>query len=168
MLTQQAVLSRGDRALLRIWFFDKKISKFFSGQGQDQIQTQPGFQAQPCFQQVQDHVIHGYSLFGLKTTSQGKSDIKYEFLRSDFPCEVVFRPKNWITTDNMNLNLTLLKPNWAWKPCWTCYLALTLTRKNFKFFFFKNQIRYYARSPRERTACCVNICPKKEGCYFLH
>ena len=30
----------------------------------------------------------------------------------------------------------------------------------FKNFFSKNQIRHYARSPRERTACCVNICPR--------
>ena len=33
-------------------------------------------------------------LFGLKATSHGKSDIKYEFLRSDLPCEVVFRTKS--------------------------------------------------------------------------
>ena len=31
--------------------------------GQGQVEAQPGFQAQPCFQQVQVHVIHGYSIF---------------------------------------------------------------------------------------------------------
>ena len=67
---------------------------------EDGVNIMAGFQAQPCFQQVQVHVIHGYSLFGLKTTSHGKSDIKYEFLRSYLPCEVDFRPKSeypWIT-----------------------------------------------------------------------
>ena len=94
MLTDLALLLCGDRALCRILFFEKKFQNFPLGQGQDQVQAQPGFQAQPCFQQVQIHVIHGYSLFGLKTTSHGKSDIKYEFLRSDLPCEVVFRTKS--------------------------------------------------------------------------
>ena len=32
--------------------------------------------------------------FGQKTTSQGKSDLKNSFLRSNLPCEVVFRPKS--------------------------------------------------------------------------
>ena len=63
MLTQQAVLSRGDWALWRIWFFEKKILIFLFCQGQSQVQAQAGFQAQPCFQQVQVHVIHGYSIF---------------------------------------------------------------------------------------------------------
>ena len=36
----------------------------------------------------------GIQLFGLKTTSYGKPDLKNSFLRSDLPCEVVFRPKN--------------------------------------------------------------------------
>ena len=36
----------------------------------------------------------GIQLFGLKTTSQGKSDLKIHILRSDLPCEVVFRAKS--------------------------------------------------------------------------
>ena len=32
----------------------------------------------------------GVQLFDLKTTSHGKFDLKYEFLRSGLPCEVVF------------------------------------------------------------------------------
>ena len=41
----------------------KKISKFFPGQGQDQVQANAGFQAQPCFQRVQVHVLRGYTAF---------------------------------------------------------------------------------------------------------
>ena len=33
------------------------------GQGQDQVQANAGFQAQPCFQRVQVHVLRGYSAF---------------------------------------------------------------------------------------------------------
>ena len=36
----------------------------------------------------------GIQLFGLKTISHGKPDFKNSFLRSDFPFEVVFRPKS--------------------------------------------------------------------------
>ena len=36
----------------------------------------------------------GIQLFGLKTTSHGKSDLENSFLRSGLPCEVVFRPKS--------------------------------------------------------------------------
>ena len=35
-------------------------------------------------------------------------------------------------------------------------------------FFSKNQIRHNARSPRERTACCVDICPTKGVSHFIH
>ena len=35
----------------------------------------------------------GIQLFGLKTTSHGKPDLKNSFLRSDLPCEVVIRQK---------------------------------------------------------------------------
>ena len=34
----------------------------------------------------------GIQLFGLKTTSHGKPDLKNEFLMSGLQCEVVFRP----------------------------------------------------------------------------
>ena len=60
---QQAVLLRGDRALRRIWFFEKKNCYFSFCQGRGQVQAQPGFQGQPSLQQVQVHVIHGYSPF---------------------------------------------------------------------------------------------------------
>ena len=36
----------------------------------------------------------GIQLFGLKTTSHGKPDLRKSFLRSDLPREVVFKPKN--------------------------------------------------------------------------
>ena len=63
-LVQEAVLSRGDRALRQIWFFEKKNWKFYFSQGQ--LQAQPGFQAQPSLQPVQVHVDHGYWTFWLK------------------------------------------------------------------------------------------------------
>ena len=47
----------------------------------------------------------GIQVFGLKTTSHGKSDLKTHILRSDLPCEVVFRPRSFIPSENMNLNL---------------------------------------------------------------
>ena len=55
----------------------------------------------------------GIQLFGLKTTSHGKPDLKKSFSRSDevgvkvheffgsgLPCEVVFRPENWVPAEN--------------------------------------------------------------------
>ena len=63
MLMQQAALSRAEQAEWRIWFFEKKIKNFSFGQGQGQVQVQPGFQALPGLQQVQVHVIHGYSTY---------------------------------------------------------------------------------------------------------
>ena len=45
----------------------------------------------------------GVQLFGLKTTSHGKLDLKNEFFRSGLPCEVVYRPKSLINAENMNL-----------------------------------------------------------------
>ena len=115
--------------------FWKKIWNFLFCLGQGQVQAQAGFQAQPCFQQVQVHVIHGYSLFGLKTTTHGKSDIKCEFLRPDLPCEVVFRTKSWIPADNMSLNL--LKTGLSLKTSLSLYLALTLTKWKISKIFFK-------------------------------
>ena len=35
-------------------------------------------------------------------------------------------------------------------------------------FFSKNQIRLNTRSPRKRTACYINICPRKGVSYFTH
>ena len=63
MLTQQAVLLRGEWAYYWIRFFEKKIEILFFGQGQDQVQAQPGFQVQPSLQQVQDQVLCRYSTF---------------------------------------------------------------------------------------------------------
>ena len=36
----------------------------------------------------------GILLFGLKTTSHGKSNLKNEFFRSSLPGKVVFRPRS--------------------------------------------------------------------------
>ena len=66
----------------------------------------------------------GIQLFGLKTTSQGKSDHKNAFLRSGFPCEVVFRPKSWIL-----VNVNLMQTGLSLKTTLSLYLVLTLTQK---------------------------------------
>ena len=55
---------------------------------------------------------------------------------------------NWAETENQAGLVTALDPD---------------QKKNCEFFS-KNQIRNYACSARERTACCVNICPRKVGC----
>ena len=52
------------------------------------------FRLSPVFSKFKFMLSVGIQLFGLKTTSHGKSDIKYEFLRPDLPCEVVFRTKS--------------------------------------------------------------------------
>ena len=77
----------------------------------------------------------GIQLFGLKTTSQGKSDLKIWIFGLDLSCEVVFRPKNWITAEN--LNLTMLKTRLSLKTKLGLYLVLTLTRKKILKFFFQ-------------------------------
>ena len=43
------------------------------------------------------------------------------------------------------------------------YLALTPRKKKI-LYFSKYQNHHYARSARERIACCVNICPRKGVC----
>ena len=108
----------------------------------------------------------GTQLFGLKTTSHGKSDLKNSYLMSDLPCEVVFRPKSeypWITW-----TWTCWKQGWAWKPAWACTWPWPWQNKKIQNFFSKNQIRHNAKSPCERTACCVNVCPKKGVSHLWH
>ena len=46
----------------------------------------------------------GIQLFGLKTTSHGKPDLKNSFLRSDLPCEVVIRQKKLNTHRELELD----------------------------------------------------------------
>ena len=82
MLTQQAVLSRAERAYLRIWFFEKKIWKlFFFGQARGEVKSSLVFRL--CLVLSMVKVSAGNQLFGLKTTSPGKSDPKNSFLKSD-------------------------------------------------------------------------------------
>ena len=152
VLMQQAVLSCGDQALWRIWYLEKKICNFFWVRA-------PGFQAQAGLQQVQDQFSAGIKFLGLKTTLNGKPDLKNWFLRSDLLCEVVFRPKMWIPTEN--LYLTMVKSRLSLKTMLD--LHLTLIQKKFQFFFSENPIWHNAWSPRDRTACCVNTCRRK-GC----
>ena len=63
MLAQQAALLRGERALWRIWFFEKFFWNFSFCQGLGHAQAQPGFQAQPSMQQVEAEIFRGYSTF---------------------------------------------------------------------------------------------------------
>ena len=58
----------------------KKIEIFIFGHGQVQVQAQPGFQGQPVSRKFKFKFFVGIQLFGLKTTSHGKSDLKNEFL----------------------------------------------------------------------------------------
>ena len=46
------------------------------------------------------------------------------------------------------------------QPGFQVVLVLTLTEQKFQFFS-KNIRHLYAQSPRERTACCVNMCLRK-------
>ena len=105
MSAQQAVLSRGDRALWRIWYFEKKFWHFFWFRVWARYKSSMVFRLSLVLSMVKFSA--GIQLFGLKTTSHGKPDLKNEFSRSDLPCEVVFRPKSWIPIGNMNL--TMLK-----------------------------------------------------------
>ena len=52
------------------------------------------FRLSPVCSKLKQKFFMDIQLFGLKTTSHGKFDLKNEFLRSDIPCAVVFRPKN--------------------------------------------------------------------------
>ena len=79
---------------IRFDFLKKKFEIFIFGHGQVQVQAQPGFQGQPVDSKFKLKFFAGIQLFGLKTTSHGKPDLKNSFLRSDLPCQGIFRPKS--------------------------------------------------------------------------
>ena len=79
---------------IRFDFLKKKYELFIFGHGQVQVQAQPGFQGQPVCRKFKFKFFVGIQLFGLKTTSHGKSDLKNEFFRSGLPFEVASRPKS--------------------------------------------------------------------------
>ena len=76
---------------LRFYFFGKKFEFFL-------VMARPRYRLTLVFRL---NLVYGkftfsagIQLFGLKTTSHGKPNLKNSFLKSDLPCEVVFRPKN--------------------------------------------------------------------------
>ena len=71
----QAALLRAEQAMKKVFFFEI----FIFGHSQVQVQAQPGCQAQPSYQQVQVHVICGYSIFWPENASHGKHDLKNIF-----------------------------------------------------------------------------------------
>ena len=108
----------------------------------------------------------GIQFFGLKTTSHGKPDLKNWFLRSDLPCEVVFRPKSWIPAENMNLNL--LQTRLSLKTRLDLYLALSLTKKILNFFFKKSNATVCTITTWKDSLLCQHksekrVCLKKDS-----
>ena len=82
-LTQQAVLLRGDRVLRRIWFFEKNLQIVFFIRVRARYKLSLVFRFRPVCSKFKFMLSVGIQLFGLKTTSHGKPDLKNSFLRSD-------------------------------------------------------------------------------------
>ena len=78
----------------------------------------------------------GIQSFGLKTTSHGKPDAKNFFWGQIYHVKWFSGLK--VKYPQRTWTWTCCKPGYAWKP------------------------GHYARSARERTACCINIYPRKE------
>ena len=93
MWTQQAVLSRAEQAYLRIKFFEKKFKIILLIRVRGRYKSSLVFSLSPICNKFKFKLSVGIKLFGLKTTSHGKPNLKNSFLKSDLPCEVVFRPK---------------------------------------------------------------------------
>ena len=92
MLTQQDVLSRGDRAYWCTWFF-KKIFKFLV-LVRVRVWYKPSLVFRLSLVLSMYKFSAGIQLFGLKTTSHGKSDLKIHFwgrIRGAVTCWVRFR-----------------------------------------------------------------------------
>ena len=65
---------------IRFDFLKKKFEIFIFGRGRVKVKAQPCFQGQPVCSKFKLKFFAGIHLFGLKTTSHGKSDLKNEFL----------------------------------------------------------------------------------------
>ena len=141
--------------------FLKQILNFFWVRVRARYKLSLVFRLSPVCSKFKFKFSAGVQLFGLKTTSHGKLDLKNEFLSLGLPCEMVFRQKSCILAENLNLNL--LQTGLSLKTRLELYLALILTQKKFLNLFSKNQMHHYTHSPRKRTAWCVNICPRKGG-----
>ena len=159
MLTQQAVLLLGDRALRWIWFFEKKFWNFFSVRVRTRYKLSLVFKLSPVSSKFKFMLSARIQLFGLKTNSHGKPDLKNSFPKSDLRCGDFRVRLRWKLGYSDTLYSTI-SPFFDWKPGWACTWSWPWTKKKFTFFS-QNQICLNARSPWERTACCVNICPRK-------
>ena len=153
---------RGDQAWRWIRFFEEN---FLFCQGQGQVQAQSGFHAQPSLQQVHD--LCGYSTFWPEN----------HFTWYTRPKKFIFgvRFKMWSGNQAKKLNTSgqhelELAANWAEPENQAERVPGPDPEeiKNSKFFFSKNLIHLNARSSRKRTACCVNVCPRKGVSHFLH
>ena len=111
MLTQHAFLSRGDRALSWIWFFEKKNFNFYLLRVRTRYKPSLFFRLSLVCSKIKFKFFMGIQLFGLKTmVKHGKSDPIKVFFRSGLPCGVVFRTKSRIPMENLNLLANQAEP----------------------------------------------------------
>ena len=75
-------------------FLEKNFKIFYLVRVRARYKPSLVFRLNLVLSMVKFKLSAGIQLFGLKTTSDGKSDLKNELFRSGLPCEVVFRPKN--------------------------------------------------------------------------
>ena len=113
----------------RFDFLKKNFKIFYLVRVRARYKPSLVFRLSPVFSKFRFMFSVGIQLFGLKTTSHGKSDLKNHILKSHLPCDMVFRPKSWIPEENLNLNL--LKTGLSLKTRLGLYLAQTLNQKKF-------------------------------------
>ena len=87
----QAALSRAEQAMDQVLFFEKKVKFIFLVMVRSRYKLSLVFRLIPVCSKFKFKFSASIKLFGLKTTSHGKSDLKNKFFRSGLPCEVVFR-----------------------------------------------------------------------------
>ena len=159
MLTQQAVLLRGEWALWRIWFFEKKFLIYFWIRVRTRCKLSLVFRLSPVCSKLKFMFFTDIHLFGLKTTSHGKSDLENDFLGQVYHVKWFSGQK--VEYPRITWTWTCCKLGWAWKPGWACTWPWPWQNTKFQIFFSKNQPCHIACSARERTACCINTCPRK-------
>ena len=74
----------------QVWFFEKKLKFVFFVMVRSRYKLRLVFRLSLVCSNFKFKFFAVIQLFGLKTTSHVKSDLKNEFLRSGLPCEVVF------------------------------------------------------------------------------
>ena len=78
----------------RFDFLKKNFEIFYLVRVRARYKTSLVFRLRPVLSMVKFKFSAGIQLYGLKTISHGKSDLKNELSRSGLPCEVILRPKN--------------------------------------------------------------------------